>query len=239
MTANRKKVLLGIGLVLILSITGVSVIVFKTFGRTVVRIDIHQNQEIILLSTFAEPPQFAIWLEDPSNHERHTVFVTRRAGTGDWEGKAEVPVALPRWVELFPDYVAGQAGAAGDESQLTITGATPQEDYFSIYAEVKPESRWICWIEMNLAGDFNEAFPEYDVESREIDGYSCGQPALLYRSEIIAEEGLEFDASLAGQSVWEDGLTRVEPVGDGVTSAREVFDEIRFVVMRPKPKLIE
>ena len=87
------------GLVVVVIVAAFTIL--KTYGRTVLQIDIHQNQELIYLSTYAEPPQFAIWLEDISTGESKTVFVTHRVSIGDWEGKANVPVALPKWFKTF------------------------------------------------------------------------------------------------------------------------------------------
>jgi len=209
-------------------------------GRTQVQINIHQNKEKIYLSTFAEPPQFAVWLENPETHKCMTVFVTHRVAVGDWEGKANVPVALPRWFELFK--VQGQKDAQtqdkSDDLPEAVTGATPKDNYFSVRAEVKPGSRWICWVEMNLAGDFNEAFPEQNIENKQVDEFSNGQPALLYRSEITAGEGGKFEFDLAGESLWEEGKTRIAPVSEGITTAKDVFDKMNIEIIRPKPKLI-
>jgi len=41
------------------------------------------------------------------------------------------------------------------------------------------------------------------------------------------------------QSIWEEGNNRIEPVSQGVTTARNVFDEISISVLKPKIKLIE
>jgi len=236
----KKIVIWGFTGVFILIIAISSIVVLKTIGRTQMQINIHQNKEIIYLSTFAEPPQFAIWLQNPDNHECQTVFVTRRAGIGDWEGKASVPDALPRWFELFTVNDKGRSGKdAIKEPSLFITGATPMDDYFSVRAEVKPGSKWICWIEMNLAGDFNEAFPEQNIHTHEVDEFSCGQPSLLYKSEITAEEGLSFNFELAGQSTWKNGVTTIEPVSPGVTSAKNIFDNMFIEIIRPKPKIID
>ena len=237
---HRKKLIWGTTGLFILIIVISSIVVLKTIGRTQIQFNIHQDKEIIYLSTFAEPPQFAIWLEDPDNHKCQTVFVTRRTAIDDWEGKASVPVSLPRWAGLFKVNDKGKNGAgAVKEPSLIVTGATPKDDYFSVRAEVKPGSKWVCWIEMNLAGDFNEAFPEQDTENYEVDEFSCGQPALLYKSEITAEEGLSFNFELVGQSIWENGVTSIEPVSPGVTSAKKVFDKIFVEIIRPKPKIID
>src|SRR5512133_2374658 len=152
-------------LAIILFISGFAIIIViaaivigRTWGRTVVEFDIHQNKDLIYLSTFSEPPQFAIWIENAKTHENKTVFVTHRVAIGDWEGKANVPVALPLWFKTFRGpSSAYHSGGSDKESDLAITGATPKEDFFTVRAEVKPGSEWICWIEMNLAGDFNDA----------------------------------------------------------------------------------
>ncbi len=215
--------------------------VIRTYGRTQVQVNIHQNKELIYRSTFGEPPQFAVWLESPETGRSVTVFVTHRAGIGDWEGKSDVPVALPRWHELFKGeggQNTARAEEATDDYPQAVSGATPKDDYFSVRAEVKPGTRWICWVEMNLAGDYNEAYPEQDLESMEVDEFACGQPALIYRSEIVADEGSKYDLSLVNQSVWKDGITTLEPVSEGMTTAKDVFDKMDIEIIRPKPKLI-
>ncbi len=227
-----------IPVLLILVIAGITIL--RTLNRTVLQFDIRLNNEIINLSTYGEPPQFAIWLEDPEAGDLKTIFVTHRVATGDWEGKADVPVALPQWTGLFKgnDNQSAGTGLTGG-SDLIITGATPREDYFSVRAEVRPGSKWICWIEMNLAGDFNEAFPEYDIETFYEDEYGRGQPSLLYRAEIKAVENMIFTPLLEAQTVLENGTVRVEPVSEGVTTAMKVFDTIQISVIRPKPRLID
>ena len=234
---TRKIIILisCLGLVLVI-VAGI--VIFKTRGRTQIQIDIHQNKELIHLSTFSEPPQFAIWLEDPVTKECKTVFVTHRVAIGDWEGKANVPVALPQWFKIFRSDTKSGLAVDGKKDDLAVTGATPKGDYFTLRAEVKPGSKWICWIEMNLAGDFNEAFPEVDREAFMEDEFSNGQPAILYRAEIEAVENMKFTPVLESQSLWDNGTVTIEPVSDGVISARNVFDTIQISVIRPKPKLI-
>jgi hypothetical protein len=212
----------------------------KTRGRTLVEFDIHQNKDLIYLSTFSEPPQFAIWIENAKTHENKTVFVTHRVAIGDWEGKANVPVALPLWFKTFRGASSAYAsGGSKSGSDLAITGATPKADFFTVRAEVPPGSEWICYIEMNLAGDFNDAYPEFNLETLKEDEFSCGQPALIYKAEIKAEEDLKFTPLLTAESLWNNGEVTVEPVSEGVTTAKNVFDKIQISVIRPKPKLIE
>jgi hypothetical protein len=236
---SKKKIIFALGLIVVSIISVYAVTYFKNLGRVQIQFDIHQNQELIYLSTFAEPPQFAIWLENPKNNKYETVFVTSRVSLGDWEGKANVPVALPQWYELFRSNDKPLGRTPKKDGSMAVTGATPKADYFSVRVDVPPGSNWIIWIEMNLAGDFNEAFPEVDRETYMEDEFSCGQPALLFRAEIIAEEGTIVTPEIVAQSVWENGLNRVETVSEGVTSARNVFDDIKISVIKPKMKLIE
>lgn len=234
---NGIKLLAG-GLLVALIIA--AIVVTRTWGRTLVQFDIHQNKKIIHLSNFAEPPQFAIWLENRSTEELKTVFVTHRVAKSDWEGKANVPVALPLWFKLFrgnKNHV--EADSHEKRSEMAITGATPKGDYFSVRIEVEPGSEWICWIEMNLAGDFNDDFPEIDLTTLREDEFSNGQPALIFRAEIKAEEGLKFTPEIVSQSTWAKGIVNVEPVNEGITTAKNVFDDVSISVIRPKPKLID
>lgn len=221
-------------------LTVAGLLILRTRGRTLIQIDIHQNKKIIHLSNFAEPPQFAIWLQNKATGELKTVFVTHRVAKSDWEGKANVPVALPLWFKLFRENnPEGASTAVINKNVMAITGATPKSDYFSIRAEVKPDSEWICWIEMNLAGDFNDAYPEIDLKTLREDEFSNGQPALIFRAEIKAVNGMTFRPELISQSTWNNGIVSVEPVSDGITTARKVFDDLKISIIRPKPKLID
>lgn len=109
------------------------------------------------------------------------VFVTSWVSKGDWEGKENVPVALPRKFEIFS---GGKQSYELVENYKysAVTGATPKDDYFHVRIEVKPGSSWICWIEMNLAGDYNDSFLEFDVQSLKENEFSCGQPAFLFKA---------------------------------------------------------
>lgn len=235
----RKSLLAGSALIVLTAVVAF-IVIARTWGRTVLQIDIHQNKKMIHLSNFAEPPQFAIWLENKASGESKTVFVTHRVAAGDWEGKANVPVALPLWFKKFRGTGSQKLSLAGERDPgMVITGATPKNDYFSLRVEVEPGSEWLCWIEMNLAGDFNDAYPEVDLKTLREDEFSNGQPALIFRCEVSATEGMKFRPELISQSTWTNGVVDVEPVGDGITTAKQVFDDISVSVIRPKPKLID
>jgi len=211
----------------------------RTWGKTEIQFKIHINEELVQQSTFGESPTFAIWIEDTETKETQNIFVTSRAGTGDWEGKADVPDALPKWFEINRNIkkapeLPGQENAETD----AITGATPQPGYFVTRVQVPPGSRWNCYIEMNLAGDFNEHYRVYNEEQKTSDEYMTGQPALLYKAEITAEEGNVTIPEVVGMSVLDSkGSNRIKPL-EGITTATDVFDEMEISVQKPKPRLI-
>lgn len=214
-------------------------IILRTRGATLIEFDIHQDKDLILLSVFGEPPQFAIWLEEAVSHRLQTVFVTYRSASGDWIGKTECPAALPRWFEVFRQETNSTGLPTFDNpAPDAVTGATPQAEHFQIRVEVEPGSRWICWIEMNLAGDFNDKYRGHNKEEKTVDLHFSGQPPLVYRAEITAIPGKQIVPELYGQSVPDSpsGET-VQPVSDDVTTARDIFKTIDIRVIRHKPQL--
>lgn len=236
------KGLIKWGVIAALVLAG-SLVVFafaRTLNKTELEFLIHINEELVQQSVFGESPTFAIWLEDPESGETYTVFATRRVATGDWEGKKDVPMALPVWSEANQAErlrESGKAQAVHDD--IISTGATPLPGYFRSRVRVKPGSSWICWIEMNLAGDFNESYPQYDPETRIEDEFSTGQPAILYRAEIEVLEDKLVVPELQGMClVNEANRAMVEPL-KGLTTASAVFDEISVTVVSPKPRIIE
>jgi hypothetical protein len=211
----------------------------RTWGKTEIQFKIHINEELVQQSTFGESPTFAIWIEDTGTGATQTIFVTNRAGLGDWEGKADVPDALPKWFEINRNIkkapeLPGQENSETDAN----TGATPQPGYFTIRVQVPPGSRWNCYIEVNLAGDFNEHYRVYNEEKKTNDEYMTGQPALLYKTEIKAEEGNTAIPEIIGMSVLDsEGINLVKPL-EGITTAADIFDEMEISVTKPKPRLI-
>lgn len=201
--------------------------IWRTQGRVEIKFDIHMNSEAIYLSTYAEPPQFAIWLENPQSGELRQVFVTYRAARGDWEGKADVPVAVPHWTTLF----RGRSSEKVDG----VSGATPKKESFVVQVEVAPASAWTCWLEMNLAGDYNEHYPQFNRATLQEDEFSCGQPALLYKADVKAERGNAYTPHLAYMSLWDNEASALAPVDSTITTAQNVFDRIAISIVKPKP----
>lgn len=210
----------------------------RTWGKTEIEFRIHINEELVRQSAFGESPTFAVWIEDPATKETQTIFVTGRAGTGDWEGKADVPVALPKWFEIKNAEEQAQTKTArGIPGIDAVTGATPQPGYFTTRVEVVPGSQWNCYIEVNLAGDFNEYYQVYDDKLKTSDEYMTGQPALLYKAEITAAVGRAAIPELIGMSILDhEGKNRIKPL-EGISTATDIFDEMKVWVRRPKPYL--
>ena len=220
--------------VALLSVLVIWYVIQKTENRVQIEFNIHINKEAIYLSTYSEPPQFAIWLENRRGGEIQPIFVTYRAGKGDWEGKSDVPVALPRWKSI-----SRENSAITQEEEIAISGATPKDDFFRARAEVRPGSQWICWIEMNLAGDYNEFYPQFNPATLQEDEYACGQPALLYQIPVEAREGLKYKPQSMMISLWNNGLNNLIPCDSSITTAQNVFDEISIEIVKPKPKIVD
>lgn len=212
----------------------------RTWNKTELEVRLHINEKLVQESTFGESPTFAIWIEDPETGTVQTVFVTDRAGRGDWEGKAEVPVALPSWFEVNEkEKLERHKPGEKVPDEMAITGATPKPGYFTTRVRLAPGKRWICRIEVNEAGDFNDKYKEYDDVNQTSDEFKTGQPALLYKAEILAKAGEGAKAVIEGISMLDNAnRVHVQPA-EGITTAKDIFDEISIRVIKPKPRIIE
>ncbi len=207
----------------------------STWGKTDLDIKIHINEKLVQDSGYGESPTFAIWLENTATKAIRAVYVTRRAAEGDWEGKAEVPVALPKWFEIRNRQ--SSSSTAQDDIDA-YSGSTPKPGYFTAKASLEPGSDWICWIEVNLAADYNDFYKASNNEDSETDKFFSGQPAILYRAEIKAMEGQKVVPTVVGMTVVgvADGNV-IQPLL-GITTATKIFDEITISVVKPKPRII-
>ncbi len=221
-------------------IAGLVIFAFaRTWNKTELEFLIHINEELVQQSVFGESPTFAIWLEDPDNGQTYTAYATRRVAMGDWEGKADVPVALPLWSEITRAEKMNRSGdAAPAADEIISTGATPLPGYFRTRVRVKPGSKWIIWIEYNLSGDFNETYLEYNPETHTEDEYSTGQPAMVFKGEIEVVEDRVLIPEIAGMCVFDPENKAIVVPLQGITTAAEVLDEISISVVKPKPRII-
>ena len=212
----------------------------RTWNKTDIEFTLHINEKLVKESTFGESPTFAIWLEDQASGLTQTIFVTSRAGKNDWEGKSSVPVALPKWFQVNEKEKANKNKLTNIMSdQLIISGATPKPGFFATRVRVAPGSKWICWLEVNLAGDFNDKFPEYDEIKKISDEYKTGQPALLYRSEIVVTYGQTVTPGIEGMCLLDPQKGVMITPPEGITTAKDIFDEITIRVTKPKPRIIK
>lgn len=236
MLKNKKA---NIALLIILVAAGVLFgnAYIKTLGRTQLEFDIHQDQELILFSAYAEPPQFAIWLENPDTGQLKTVFVTYRSAQGDWVDKAECPGSLPLWFEVFKRENQVDSLPGIDKSApMAITGATPQAEHFKIRVEVPSGSEWICWLEVNLAGDYNEYFDSLSGNPNAIMDES-GQASIVYKATVFSREDEVFYPEIVGcVDATKDFKDMIQPL-EGVTTAKDIFKEVSIKVIKPKPSL--
>ncbi len=239
MNLPRRTIIIIIPLLILAA--GLVIYAYRgTRGKTDIAFRIHINQQLVQESAFGESPTFAIWLEEPSTGRCRTVYVTRRAAVGDWEGKAEVPSALPCWFEVYKrENQTKELPGVEKQAPVAVTGATPEPGYFITRARVHTGTTWKCWIEVNLSGDYNDQYQEYNEEAKTIDTYGNGQPALIYSASIDAVEGTLIIPHIAGMCVPNfPGDSLIRPL-KGITTAASIFDEISIALMKPNPSILK
>ena len=206
--------------------------------RVVLEIRIQQNMDQILFSDFGEPPQTAIWLEDPATHRLRTVFVTWRSGAGEWKGKSECPPALPRWFQVYRTET-GRKGLPTPQHPApdAVTKATPLKKHFAAKADVAPCTKWVCWIEVNISADFNEHFQQYDEKTQTMDTHFSGQPSLVYRAEITATPGERVVLTPYAYTQPDSPTGTLVRDLKPITTAKTLFKAIEITVRRPRFRL--
>ena len=180
---------------------------------------------------FGEPPQLAIWLERPDSGWVRTVSVSHRTGRNQWKGKVECPTALPYWKSRHRIEKSGFR----ERTRLrrladAISGATPREN-FSTQIRVPPESQWEYYIEVNVSGDFNAAFPSM-TERGMPDTDGNGQPSLVYRGEIVAEPHSADTPALIGRTEQWSAVDSVITDMVGIDSAVHILQDVKVTCLQ-------
>ena len=194
--------------------------------RLVLTFSFRLDEELYEASYYGEPPQLAIWLEDLRGKRIQTVWVSHRTGKGDWSGAADRPQVLPYWVTRYTK----ETGASGAPTFATpladaVTGPTPRKA-FIYHLPVTPGDRWAYFLEVNVAGDFNERFPATFAGGAP-DPAGNGQPSIVYRGEILAEDGATDRPKLIGRTRQCELVDALLTDMEGIDSANRLLLDIK------------
>ncbi len=200
----------------------------KPAGPVSLQFSLSLDPQVYSQSHYKKPPQFAIWIEDAAGEEIRTVWVTEKTGAGSWDGKTVRPVSLPVWVSRWQK----ETGSSGDPTPENpaadaVTGATPKQD-FTCRIEVPAESKWNCFIEVNVSGDFNDSFAATSKDGKR-DRNGNGQPSIVYRGQITAVAGQHAKPKLIGRTDQFEGVSSVIPNLEGISDAKALFSKIEIV----------
>ena len=196
-------------------------------GRPHLVITLVYNFEVYEKPAFFLPksyPTYAIWLKEKSKGSVITVYVTGKAGKGEWILADSRPESIPVWYGI-----KSEEEAQSPRTVDAVSGATPAGEAAEIVWPVPQnlvDKKIDVYIEANSSFDYND----YYNKQKDGSGYSGenGQPSLIWHAE------LDLSASIP------DGVTpeivghghvlgldhRIDPDVSKITTARETFEYI-------------
>lgn len=187
-------------------------------------------------SAFGEPPQFGIWLQQEGTGEIRTVSVTEKTGKGSFEGKVGVPVALPAWIAAYRSETGRNDFPTLRNPVVDgVTGPTTRQSVIEKRVVVKAGTRWNYYIEVNVAGDYNNTFPHFHDDGK-ADADGNGQPSLIYGGEISALPGTDSQADLLGRTEQLFFSPTINTDLNGITTANQLFPSISVSCQNFKSK---
>jgi len=191
------------------------------------------HEDVFEMTNFGEPPQIAIWLENPLTGDVRTVWVARRSGRRLWKGKFECPTALPIWQSRHKNEKS-KYKARGLLKRLVdaISGATPDGGVFQTTVQVAAGTSWNCYIEVNVSADFNTAFTYRDKNDMP-DPQVNGQPSLIYFIKITARSGSQAHLKLIGRSRQLYASDKIIADTSGITTAKDVVTDLKVECLHP------
>jgi len=183
------------------------------------------DRKVYIQSDWGQPPQLAIWLEQPGGHKIKTLWVTHRTGAGEWRGKADCPVSLPYWVSRYNKETKTTGPPTFQQPVAdAITQPTPRTE-FRATTTVRRGSTWDYFVEVNVSGDFNRDFPSIQDDGVE-DPQGNGQPSLIYQGRITAKVGARSSPKLIGRTDQFEPVDHIIKDLKSVTSAKQILPVI-------------
>jgi len=154
---------------------------------------------------FSVTPQIAVWLEDADGNLLETLYVTRKFALQKWgnpkgqEDNATFRISsLPYWMHKLR---AKGLASPTKKSPLpdAITGASPK-DSFTLHTKVPGDAKEVyVLMEVNNSFDENAQYPnKTDDAATEYNG----QPSVVYRAKIDAQQAGQTPLTLIGHGSW-------------------------------------
>lgn len=180
------------------------------------------------------PPQIAIWVEDPAGNYITSIYVSHRIATESWRFNSgnRRKEALPVWCHArgiqSPDglYLPTEDTPLADG----ISGATPRGSFDVKMRPIGDLKQFVVKIELNHSTDWNDSYPK-NAKEGEAD-YSggkegSGQPAVVYAAEVDLDSNQkQYTATIIGHSSPDGSNGDIYPDTSSLTSALNIAKEI-------------
>ena len=190
------------------------------------------NPDIYTKSHYKKPPQFAIWIQEGTQGKPRTVWVTSKTGTGDWGKNVVRTTSLPYWVSRWNLQTKSSSYPTPENPVINaLTGATPKVD-FTTEATVPANNRWNYFIEVNVSGDYNDAFPISQKDGKR-DRQGNGQPSIIYKGQITSSPGRKNTPELIGRTKQFENVKNIITDLEGITTAKKLFSKIEVSCQSP------
>ena len=200
--------------------------------QVTLKFDLKLDPDIYTKSHYKKTPQFAIWIQEVPKGTIHTVWVTSKTGTGDWGENVVRTVSLPLWVSRWNLVTKSRSYPTPEKPIINaLTGATPKLD-FTAEAIVPAKRLWNYFIEVNVSGDYNDAFPVSQKDGKR-DRQGNGQPSIIYRGVITSSPGRQSSPKLIGRTDQLQNVRYIINDLEGITTAKDLFSSIEVSCQMP------
>jgi hypothetical protein len=231
LTDRQTLFLAGLPLQQDLKIAGKETI--NSSEKAMLKFVLNLNPDIYLKSNYKKPPQFAVWLEDETKRTIRTIWVTSKTGTGSWGKNVVRNVSLPYWVSRWNIETHSQSYPTPENPVINaVTGATPKVE-FTADTIVPANTALNYFIEVNVSGDYNDAFP-VSIQDAKRDRQGNGQPSIIYRGKITSSPGRRSKPQLIGRTEQFQDVKKIITDLEGITNAKDLFSKIEVSCELPK-----
>ncbi len=151
--------------------------------------------------------------------------MTSKTGTGSWGSNVVRSVSLPYWVSRWNLETQSRSYPTPENPVINaLTGATPKVDFIAEVI-VPAKSVWNYFIEVNVSGDYNDAFPVKQKDGKP-DRQGNGQPSIIYRGEITSSPGRRSRPELIGRTEQLRSVEHIITDMEGISTAKNLFSTI-------------